>query len=126
MFRGEAALWLGNGQHSARDGKLITDFHSKEFMFHNGYLEIGVEYGVVGLALYAWMLVDLFRLGRKQVAPHDVSDASFLDGHFRSLWPAIVAVYVINASFVVMSYQFVNGYLFTLAGMLAAQNRRED
>jgi len=25
---------------------------------------------------------------------------------------------------VVMNYQFVNGFLFTLAGMLVAQNRR--
>jgi hypothetical protein len=33
-------------------------------------------------------------------------------------------VYLVNASFVVMSYQFVNGLLFTIAGMLAAQNRR--
>ncbi|HLB86577.1 MAG TPA: hypothetical protein VJK29_02890 [Terriglobales bacterium] len=51
---------------------------------------------------------------------------TFLDEQFRSLWPVLVAVYLLNASFVVMNYQFVNGLLFTLAGMLAAQNRRAD
>jgi len=35
-----------------------------------------------------------------------------------------VAVYLLNGSFVVMNYQFVNGLLFTIAGILAAQNRR--
>jgi hypothetical protein len=33
-------------------------------------------------------------------------------------------VYWVNAALVVMNYQFVNGLLFTLAGMLAAQQRR--
>ena len=31
-----------------------------------------------------------------------------------------------NGSFVVMNYQFVNGLMFTIAGILAAQNRRAD
>jgi hypothetical protein len=33
-------------------------------------------------------------------------------------------VYLLNASFVVMNYQFVNGFIFTIAGLLVAQNRR--
>ncbi len=36
----------------------------------------------------------------------------------------MIGVYLFNASFVVMNYQFVNGLLFTLAGILAVQNRR--
>jgi hypothetical protein len=40
------------------------------------------------------------------------------------LWPILLAVYWVNAALVVMNYQFVNGLLFTLAGMLAAQQRR--
>jgi hypothetical protein len=40
------------------------------------------------------------------------------------MWPVLLAVYWINAATVVMSYQFVNGLLFTVAGMLAAQRRR--
>lgn len=37
-----------------------------------------------------------------------------------------VGVAWVNAAMVVMSYQFVNGLLFTLAGMLAAQRRRAE
>ena len=50
----------------------------------------------------------------------------FLDAHFHRLWPLLLAVYWVNAAMVVMSYQFVNGLLFTLAGMLAAQHHRAE
>ena len=104
--------------------KRISDFHQEAFFFHNTYLEIAVEHGILGLMLYLWMVVALFRLGRKPrnsaLSPH----CSFLDGPFRLLWPVLLGVYLLNASFVVMNYQFVNGLLFTIAGMLAAQNRR--
>jgi hypothetical protein len=36
----------------------------------------------------------------------------------------LLGVYWVNAALVVMNYQFVNGLLFTMAGMLAAQQRR--
>jgi hypothetical protein len=36
----------------------------------------------------------------------------------------LLGVYWVNAAVVVMNYQFVNGLLFTLAGMLAAQQHR--
>jgi hypothetical protein len=36
----------------------------------------------------------------------------------------LLAVYWVNAGLVVMNYQFVNGLLFTMAGMLAAQRHR--
>lgn len=103
--------------------KRISGFHQDAFFMHNTYLEVLVEHGLLGLALYVWMVIGLFRVGRRRGAP-DLADSSFLDGQFRSLWPILVMVYLVNASFVVMNYQFVNGLLFTLAGMLAAQNRR--
>jgi len=102
----------------------ITDFHQEQFFFHNTYLEILVQYGVLGLALYAWVIVDLFRLGRKRCLRSLAG--TFPDAQFRSLWPLIVVVYLVNASFVVMNYQFVNGILFTMAGILVAQNRRDQ
>jgi hypothetical protein len=40
----------------------------------------------------------------------------------RSMWPLLLGVYFVNGIFVVMSYQFVNGLLFTWAGILAAQS----
>ncbi|MGO9124946.1 MAG: O-antigen ligase family protein [Terriglobales bacterium] len=102
----------------------ITDFHQEQFFFHNTYLEILVQYGVVGLALYGWVVIDLFRVGRKRPGARSPA-GTFPDAQFRSLWPVIMVVYLVNASFVVMNYQFVNGILFTLAGMLTAQNRRD-
>jgi hypothetical protein len=71
-------------------------------------------------------VVDLFKLGRR-LRPIATADSSFLDQEFRStLWPLLLGVYLLNASFVVMNYQFVNGFLFTLAGLLVAQDRRHE
>ncbi len=104
----------------------ISDFHQEAFYFHNTYLEIVVEHGLLGLALYAWVVIGLFLVGQRR-RPHVASpDGTFLDDGFRSLWPVMIGVYLLHASFVVMNYQFVNGLLFTLAGMLAAQNRRAE
>jgi len=102
----------------------ISDFHPPYFLFHNTYLEIAVKHGLLGLALYVWVIIDLFRLGARRRKFVPAPDGNFLDAEFRSLWPVLVIVYLVNASFVVMSYQFVNGLLFTIAGILASQNRR--
>jgi len=101
----------------------ISDFHQDRYYFHNTYLEILVQYGVPGLGLYLWLVTDLFRISRKRHRSRCSPDGTFMDEQFRSLWPLIVAVYLVNGSFVVMNYQFVNGFLFTLAGVLVAQNR---
>ena len=71
-----------------------------------------------------WIVINLFRLGVRRRTRDDSAEEGFLDGQFRSIWPVMVAVYLFNGSFVVMNYQFVNGLLFTIAGILAAQNRR--
>lgn len=104
--------------------KRISDFHQDQFFFHNTYLEILVQYGLSGLLLYLWVIVDLFKLGRKQNQASLRSDSDFLDTQFRKLWPVLLGVYLLNGSFVVMNYQFVNGFIFTVAGLLLAQNRR--
>lgn len=102
----------------------ISNFHPPYFLFHNTYLEIAVKHGVIGLAFYIWVIVDLFRLGQTSGKFIPSNQGTFLDAEFRKLWPILLVVYLVNASFVVMSYQFVNGLLFTIAGMLAAQSRR--
>lgn len=89
---------------------------------HNTYLELLVEHGVVGLALYVWLMWEIWRLGRGAIPVPERK--GFLDSQFHRLWPVMLAVYWVNAAVVVMSYQFVNGLLFTMAGMLAAQQRR--
>ena len=102
--------------------KRVEGFHQEQFFFHNSYLEVAVSYGAVGLVLYLWVLRDLYRAGRKWRTTKFTQE-HFLDQKFRSLWPAMIGVYLFNASFVVMNYQFVNGLLFTLAGILVMQNR---
>lgn len=103
----------------------IDEFHQEAFYFHNTFLEVTVAYGLVGLGLYVWLIVDLLLLARRRFpAKLYTASQNFLDAGFRSLWPMMLFVYVLNACFVVMNYQFVNGLLFTLAGMMAAQDRR--
>ena len=49
-----------------------------------------------------------------------------LDERFHAMWPIMLGIYYVNASVVVMNYQFVNGLLMTMAGMLAAQQHRAN
>jgi O-antigen ligase len=124
MFLQKPLAGWGAADMQTELSKRISGFHQEEFFFHNTYLEIVVQYGLVGLALYFWIVIDLFKLGRSVCGPAFPSDGGFLDQQFRSLWPLLLGVFLLNGSFVVMNYQFVNGYLFTIAGLLAAQNRR--
>ncbi len=115
----------GWGSEASMQGELarrISDFHPDYYVFHNTYLELAAQRGLIGLGLYAWLLICLFRLARSPKAS-PAEGAHFMDSGFRKLWPVIVGVYLLNASVVVMNYQFVNGLLFTLAGILAAQER---
>ena len=117
--------WLGWGAQQMQPEleRRVSDFHEDTFYFHNTYLEIGAEHGLAGLALYGWLALGLLALGRTPKTAAVSPDGEFLDRGFRALWPVMVGVYLLNACFVVMNYQFVNGLLFTLAGMLEAQNR---
>jgi O-antigen ligase len=124
MFLDEPLIGWSANRIQPELGRRINDFHPPYFLFHNTYLEIAVKHGLLGLGLYVWLIVDLFRLGGRRRKFVPAADGNFLDTEFRRLWPVLVIVYLVNASFVVMSYQFVNGLLFTIAGMLASQNRR--
>lgn len=114
--------WGARGMQAELSSR-ITEFHQDEYYFHNTYLEIVVQYGLIGLALYVWVVIDLFRIGRKTacILPQD---SGFLDQQFRAVWTVMLMVYVTNSLFVVLNYQFINAFLFTLAGALASQNRR--
>jgi O-antigen ligase len=115
------AGWGSEAAIQPEIAKRMTSFRPERYLFHNTYLELGVERGLIGLGLYAWLLVCLFRLATRPRG-HFISETHFLDMSFRLLWPAILVVYFLNASAVVMNYQFVNGFFFTLAGILSAQN----
>jgi O-antigen ligase len=124
MFLAKPLAGWGATDMQTELSKRISDFHQEQFFFHNTYLEIVVQYGLVGLLLYLWVVVDLFKLGRTRSVISTRTDSGFLDQQFRALWPLLLGVYLLNGSFVVMNYQFVNGYVFAVAGLLAAQNRR--
>jgi len=102
----------------------VSGYDEKVLYPHNTYLELLVEHGVVGLAMYLWLMWEMWRQGRGGIP--DGEKDGFLDSQFHRMWPILLAVYWVNASMVVMSYQFVNGLLFTMAGMLAAQRRRAE
>lgn len=103
--------------------KYVGEFNDKVLYPHNTYLEILVENGLLGLSLHAWLMWELWRLGRGK--DHGREARGFMDS-FRRWWPILLAVYWANAAVVVMSYQFVNGILFTVAGILATQRRRAE
>jgi O-antigen ligase len=123
MFLERPFIGWGFHQMPAELPKYVSEFHDKVLYPHNTYLEILVENGLLGLSLYAWLMWELWRLGRGRV--HGPKAEGFLDS-FRRLWPILLVVYWANAAVVVMSYQFVNGILFTVAGILAAQKRRAE
>jgi len=128
MFTEKPALGWGNEWLIQPEvEKRISAFHPEYYVFHNTFLELAVERGLLGLGLYGWLMICMFRLARSG-ATSDESGNAFTNAHFRKLWPVLLGVYLLNASAVVMNYQFVNAVLFTIAGILAAQTaggRRE-
>ena len=113
--------WGSEGRIQPEIERRMSNFHPEYYLFHNTYLELAVERGVIGLGLYAWLVLCFFRLRKAPEAAYE-GEHSFLGRSFRKLWPPLLLVYLLNASAVVMNYQFVNGLVFTLAGILSAQN----
>jgi O-antigen ligase len=112
----ERPLWgWGMQQLHNELARRMSGFQGDSFAVHNTYLDVLLELGAVGLGLYLWLVVALFRLGRNRA-----QDSESVVGSIRSVWPLLLSVYFVNATFVVMNYQFVNGLLFTCAGVLAA------
>jgi len=120
MFLEKPLTGWGFHRMPAELPRFVSGYDEKVLYPHNTYLELLVEHGLLGFALYLWLMWELWKLRR--VPAHGCR--GFLDSYFHKLWPIVMAVYWVNAAVVVMSYQFVNGLLFTMAGMLAAQRRR--
>lgn len=102
--------------------RYVSGYQEKVLYPHNTYLEVLVENGSAGLALYLWLMWEMWQLRRGSI-PAGESEG-FLGRGFHRIWPILLGVYWVNAAVVVMSYQFVNALLFSMAGMLAAQRRR--
>jgi len=122
MFVQKPVLGWGNDYDIQTEvEKRVSSFRPEYYVFHNTFLELAVQRGVIGLGLYVWLMICLFRLGKRSANSDDVMDGAFSNPHFRRLWPLLLGVYLLNASAVVMNYQFANAVLFTIAGILAAQ-----
>ena len=122
MFLEKPFAGWGVNQMPAELARHVSGYNEKELYPHNTYLELLVEHGILGLVLYVWLMWELLKLGRDPV-PREECDG-LLNRQFHAMWPVLLGVYFANAFVVVMSYQFVNGIVFVLAGMLAAQQRR--
>jgi O-antigen ligase len=124
MLQERPLLGWGAGPMQVELADRIDGFHGEVFVVHNTYLEIVLEYGLIGFALYVWIVVEFIRLTRRAHTPGFGTRGEFLEEP-RPVWPLVLGVYFLSGMFVVMSYQFVNGLLFTLAGALAGQAGRD-
>src|ERR1700694_3564806 len=106
--------WAAGGMY-AELARRMDGFHLRTFYVHNTYLALLVEFGVPGLALYGILFFNLFRL-----SGHGPPGESGAVASLRKVWPILLSVYLFNAFFVDMAYQFVIGLMFTVAGMLCA------
>jgi putative inorganic carbon (hco3(-)) transporter len=106
--------WAAGGMY-AELARRMEGYHLRAFYVHNTYLALLVEFGVPGFALYGILFFNLFRLSRRAPSGESRSIAAL-----RKVWPVLLCVYLFNAFFVDMAYQFVIGLLFTAAGMLCA------
>lgn len=106
--------WSARSMYSEL-GRRMEGYHLRTFYVHNTYLALLVEFGISGLALYCILFFNLFRLGWCG-PPNERGRVAAL----RKVWPVLLCVYLFNAFFVDMAYQFVIGLMFTVAGMLCA------
>ena len=120
MFLERPLMGWGTRDLQAELAGRTYGFEGEVFAVHNTYLDVLLEHGAVGLSLYVWLLAALLRL-RKASHRADVAAVASI----RELWPLLLSVYLVNAMFVVMNYQFVNSLLFTLAGVLAARTAND-
>ena len=112
--------WTAGGMYSEL-ARRMPGYHLRSFYAHNTYLSLLLEFGIPGLALYGILFFNLFRLGRPSATNFERAPVSAL----RKAWPILLCVYLFNAFFVDMAYQFVIGLLFTVAGILCASTSEE-
>jgi putative inorganic carbon (HCO3(-)) transporter len=119
MFRERPLTgWAAGGMY-AELARRMEGYHLRTYYVHNTYLALLVEFGVPGLALYGILFFNLFRLSfasSGHAPPGERGPVAAL----RKVWPIVLSVYLFNAFFVDMAYQFVIGLVFTVAGMLCA------
>jgi O-antigen ligase len=123
MFLDRPIAGWGASQVRTEMENRLQGFRGQLTVVHNTYVEVLLEHGLIGFALYAWIIVGLFKLGSAPRIGASKRSHGFLEPPCRPLWPLLLGVYFVNATFVVMNYQFVNGLLFTFAGILARRGK---
>jgi glycosyltransferase involved in cell wall biosynthesis len=90
--------WMGWGFHQMPSElpRHVSGYGEKILYPHNTYLELLVEHGMVGLALYLWLMWELWRLRRGAIPERE--KRGFLDSQFHRIWPVLLAVYWVNAA----------------------------
>jgi O-antigen ligase len=109
--------WPAGGMY-AELARRMQGYDLRAFYIHNTYLSLLIEFGLPGLVLYGILFFNLFRLARSG-SGHDGGECQFISS-LRKIWPLLLGVYLFNAFFVDMVYQFVIGLMFTIAGMLCS------
>jgi O-antigen ligase len=115
MFRERPFTGWPAGVKYSELARRMQGYHLRAFYVHNTYLALLIEFGLPGLALFAILFFNLFRLTRPAIP-----DESGPIHSLRRVWPVLLGVYLLNAFFVDMAYPFVIGLLFTVAGLICA------
>jgi len=115
MFQERPLTGWTSGRMSAELARRMDGYRLRTYYIHNTYLSLLIEFGLPGLVLYGILFCNLFRL-RRSIQNRESDDLPTL----RRIWPILLGVYLFNAFFVDLVYQFVTGLLFTVAGMLCA------
>jgi O-antigen ligase len=115
MFQERPLAGWSTGNMYTELARRMEGYHLRTFYIHNTYLAVLVEFGLPGFFLYAILFINLFRVARRG-PQQEIGTVAAL----RQVWPVLLCVYLFNAFFVDMAYQFVIGLLFTAAGMLCA------
>lgn len=123
MFTEKPLLgWRSEADIQPEIEKRLSNFHPDYYVLHNTYLQLAVQHGAIGVVLYLWLCVAFFRFGTGARFTQPPRESPF-GPEFGLMWRVMLCVYLLNASAVVMNYQFLNGYMFTIAGILAAQEK---
>ena len=91
MFLEKPITGWGVNQMPAELARHVSGYKEKELYPHNTYLELLVEHGVFGLALYGWLMWEILRLGRGLVPRAERE--GFLNQQFHSMWPVLLGIY---------------------------------
>lgn len=125
MFTEKSLLgWGADANIQPEMERRLSSFHPEYYIFHNTYLQLAVQHGALGLLMYICIFIAFFRLGRRRKLSAAARGSPF-GPDFGVMWRVMLCVYLLNASVVVMNYQFLNGYMFTIAGILAARQGQE-